>query len=220
MAEDLLTRIRVRADDPRTRTNNFDPGFPARFAPAPEAALSDAVRRLGSPLPAFLARVYLEVGNGGFGPGYGLIGLPGGYTGDEGGSVVDLYESRRAWATDGRGQRWPEAVVPFCEWGCAIYTCVDCHSGAVLTFDPNTSDWDAPAGLAFGQTHPSVRAWFEDWVEGVSLWAKMFEHAPERDATIINPFTRQPFVVRGQRVRRPVSFPNDSPRQAGPANDG
>src|SRR5262245_5632447 len=40
-------------------------------APASEAALDAAEARLGTPLPAFLRRLYAEVANGGFGPGGG-----------------------------------------------------------------------------------------------------------------------------------------------------
>src|SRR3974390_643146 len=34
--------------------------------------------QLGFPLPALLREIYLKVGNGGFGPGCGLVGLEGG----------------------------------------------------------------------------------------------------------------------------------------------
>jgi hypothetical protein len=37
--------------------------------------LAQAEEQLGFALPALLRRIYLEVGNGGFGPGYGLFAL-------------------------------------------------------------------------------------------------------------------------------------------------
>jgi|SRR5579863_3603352 len=78
MADDLIARIRARADDPP---------FPTVSA----SAVADAERRLGFGLPSFLAQVYQEVGNGGFGPGSGVIGLPGGFPSDGGKSIVELY---------------------------------------------------------------------------------------------------------------------------------
>ena len=47
-------------------------------APATPEQLSEAERRLGVELPPLLRRLYLEVANGGFGPGSGLVGVVGG----------------------------------------------------------------------------------------------------------------------------------------------
>ena len=44
--------------------------------PASVDAVEAAERRFGHAFPSLLRRLYLEVGNGGFGPGYGIIGLP------------------------------------------------------------------------------------------------------------------------------------------------
>jgi hypothetical protein len=43
--------------------------LPAPTAPTSVAAIEMAERHLGYPLPRLLRRLYLEVGNGGFGPG-------------------------------------------------------------------------------------------------------------------------------------------------------
>src|SRR6266404_724628 len=34
---------------------------------------------------------------------------------------------------------WPERLVPICNWGCAVYSCVDCSTSEYLmtVFDPN-----------------------------------------------------------------------------------
>ena len=47
----------------------------APLRPAPPAAVAEAEELAGRSLPSLLRRLYLEVGNGGFGPGYGLLGL-------------------------------------------------------------------------------------------------------------------------------------------------
>jgi len=55
----------------------IDPLPPLQAAPI--AAAQEAEQLAGVPLPPLLRRLFLEVGNGGFGPGYGVLGLRGGY---------------------------------------------------------------------------------------------------------------------------------------------
>ncbi|MGH4031337.1 hypothetical protein ACQB60_20655 [Actinomycetota bacterium Odt1-20B] len=58
-------------------------------APATEAAVTEAELVIGFPLPPLLRRLYLEVANGGFGPGEGIVGVRGGAS---------------------QGDRWPQGV--------------------------------------------------------------------------------------------------------------
>src|SRR5262249_21727876 len=74
----LIKAIRERAAHPTLR-NDFAHMFPAELrAPATTAAVDEAERAIGYAFHPFHRRLLTEVGNGGFGPGYGLIGLPGG----------------------------------------------------------------------------------------------------------------------------------------------
>ena len=57
---------------------------------AREDALASDERRLGFRLPLLMKRLYREIGNGGFGPGYGLIGLSGGALDDIGRTAPNL----------------------------------------------------------------------------------------------------------------------------------
>src|SRR5690242_3913384 len=50
----------------------------SELKPADRVGVARDERRLGFTLPALLKRLYAEIGNGGFGPGYGLIGLTNG----------------------------------------------------------------------------------------------------------------------------------------------
>ncbi len=202
MAEDLIARIQDRAADPRTRTDQADIALPPRFPPASGAELARSERRLGFRLPPFLGEVYQQVGNGGFGPGYGLIGLPGGFAHDEGKSIVELYHEYHVDSPDDPSWQWPDGLVPVCDWGCAIFSCVDCHAGSVVTFDPGERPEGAPLKSAFAESHAKVAAWFEDWVNGVSLWDLMYERDPAGDKVITNPFTRKPLVIHKRRLRR------------------
>ena len=86
----LIEAIRDRAARPELR-NDFAHLFGAEVsAPAKTAAVDGAERAIGYALHPFHRRLLTEVGNGGFGPGYGLVGLPGGISDVDGRSLVEL----------------------------------------------------------------------------------------------------------------------------------
>jgi hypothetical protein len=137
----------------------------------PAAAIADierAEQRLNFPLPPLLAALYIQLGNGGFGPE--VIGLLGGAVDENGRSIVELYELMRLSDPTDHTWQWPEKLVPFVDWGCAIKSCIDCSAAPyqVVRFDPNghtdTSSWDD----AFHSESPSLEAWFEGWLNDVS----------------------------------------------------
>jgi hypothetical protein len=75
--------------------------------PASPEAVEEAQVMVGYPLPGLLRRLYLEVGNGGFGPGYGILGVRGGHGDDYGRTAIDLD---RTWGT-------PEGLLAICYLG-------------------------------------------------------------------------------------------------------
>ncbi|MBN1605579.1 MAG: hypothetical protein JW940_03045, partial [Polyangiaceae bacterium] len=122
--------------------------------------VDDAEHELGYPLPPLLRRLYLEVANGGFGPGYGILGLRGGHGVAPTGTAIDLYRRFR------EGEQPPPAsLFPVCDWGCAIASFVDCSdSGAAMWgFDPNLVDDNAHA--LFRQ-EMGLAEWLQLWIEG------------------------------------------------------
>lgn len=127
--------------------------------------IAEAERRLGFPLPELLRELYTSVGDGGFGPGYGFLGLIKPVTiGDFAGeSVVQLYELFRSGDPEDPTWTWPERVLPVLDWGCAIRSCVDCSTSAlqVLRDEPYVSR--VPESLSFEQ-------WLRDWMAGRDLW--------------------------------------------------
>jgi hypothetical protein len=48
------------------------------FPPATEQQIRETEQQLGFPLPPLLRLLYTQIANGGFGPGYGIIGVAGG----------------------------------------------------------------------------------------------------------------------------------------------
>ena len=180
MAEDdaLLVELRRRASNAR------------RVASAAEIASAES--ELGLRLPPFLRRVYAEVADGGFGPDHGLLRLRRGRATDEERGIVETY----AMFTEEPG--WPRMLLPICDWGCAIWSCLDCRSddGSVVT-----SSNDDP----LVDTGHDLRSWLRAWLEGRDLWKEMFE--PGIPAIGVNPFTRKPMALdrRGKPKGRPWS---------------
>ena len=138
----------------------------------PELELAES--SLGFPLPQLLKRLYLEIANGGFGPGYGLMGLVSGFRDDCGDTALESYELRVEPDPAEPGWNWPAGLLPICTWGCAIYSCIDCSKSIgfpMVIFDPNLSaSWDEcliPECDSFDE-------WIAIWAGGGDLWERMY----------------------------------------------
>jgi len=127
-------------------------------------------------LPPILKRLYAEIGSGGFGPGYGLMGLTGGATDDLGYTALESYETRRGDDPDEPDWHWRAGLLPICHWGCAIYSCVDCSKSTfpVVIFDPNVHDAATTWNDSFFDECESFERWIELWARGVNLWDRMY----------------------------------------------
>ncbi len=161
--------------------------------------LAQSESELGFHLPPLLRSVY-SVANGGIGPGYGLLPVA---EGDE--TLAGLYRSFvNSTYTPQPGEPgfdqypWPEKLLPICDWGGAIWSCLDCRSddGPIVT---------ASNGEPFASTGRTLRSWLGAWLAGVDLDAEMFERGPTR--TSINPFTKQPIVLKGHGKPRGTRWP-------------
>jgi hypothetical protein len=138
MNDDLLDRVRARAVDPETRIGSRL-GVRSLPAPASDDCIKKARADLCFDLPEDRCALYSRIANGGYGPAYGLIGLSGGALNLDGFDIVGLYNHYSAAVLDFPQRMWPAGIVPICEWGCAIYVCLDCRTpkSPVITFDPN-----------------------------------------------------------------------------------
>ncbi|MFD6226600.1 SMI1/KNR4 family protein [Streptomyces sp. NPDC060232] len=151
--EQLLEQVAARA-----RHCAHGPGRPGEPLPAPLGAeeIARAEDILGVALPPLLGQLYTCVADGGFGPERGLLPLR---------QALAAYQARRA-----SGWRWPEAVLPVADLGCAVYACVDCRSATaqVLLFDPNTGEPD----LAWSVDAPSLAGWLRGWLDGTAWFCE------------------------------------------------
>jgi hypothetical protein len=162
-------------------------------------------------IPEPLRSIYLQISDGGFGPletsdgslgpgyglGYGLIGVRGGPSPDFG-MLVETYEEMKTGANDAAreendpGLKWKTGVLPFCEWGSNIVSCVDCNDASHRIVQSEHCECEVQ--------HYTLDAFFEMWLAGKSILDA--GGGKQQTAEIINPFTGQKTVVYGARKKK------------------
>jgi len=138
--------------------------------------LANDEARLGFALPPLLKQLFLEFGNGGFGPGYGLIGMTGGAPDDTGKTALEIYLQFRSADEEEPGFCWPQSLLPICHWGCASLSCISCDEQdyPMYIFDPNAHSEETSWKDAFFKEAPAFESWITSWAEGVDLWKKSY----------------------------------------------
>lgn len=142
-----------------------------RQIPNPPASLTDLRRAetlLGFPLPTLLRRIYLEVGNGGVGPGYGLLPL---FTreGEDPHQYLSLVDTTLCYYKDG----WysPKTFLVICDWGCNILSRLDCSRPE---YPVERDGWSGGSGPYDNEQYkpeaPSLRQWLQGWLDGQTLF--------------------------------------------------
>jgi hypothetical protein len=171
---ELVSRVAQRVMARRAR----DPRALIPEPPADEAELAASEQILGFVLSPLLKRLYLEVGNGGWGPGYGLMVLSASELEDEEGSAVAHYLFHRRRTAEDPSWHWPVKLLPICEWGCLIYSCIDCSlpDFPVIAFDTNMLGDGAKWSDAFFPECDSFDEWIELWTEGENLWDRLYAY--------------------------------------------
>ncbi|WP_342722981.1 hypothetical protein AAFG07_27705 [Bradyrhizobium sp. B097] len=153
--EQLISDVCRRASNPATQTDYSKIRVREVGPPATSQSIEATERRLGFSLYRLHCRLLKTVGNGGFGPGDGLIGTADGSLDVDGRSLCELKEAF-----------WPDtevALVPLCDWGDGIWSCLDTATGCVVSC--------SEFGLfSTGQT---LHSWLEKWVAGDNLWLEM-----------------------------------------------
>jgi len=125
---------------------------------------------LGFVLPALLRRLYLEIADGGFGPGSGLLGVQA--------AAARYLELRREPYGPG-GAEWPERLLPLVDQEPGV-DCVDAGSpgGRIVSWDPELVDERRGArgwARSFVDTSPSLGAWLDAWVGSRTFQETMAE---------------------------------------------
>ena len=169
--QDLVQRLQERtADRERATDGGIHPRKP--MPPAAAKALRVAERAIGLKLPDLLRAVYLKVGNGGFGPEYGIAGIKGGAKLD-GYTLETCYQKMLKLEKENPVWRWPLHLLPVANYGCGMWSCVDCayQKLPMVLWDPNNLDadlTDADARLNWGSSFwdqgLSLKTWLEGWL--------------------------------------------------------
>jgi hypothetical protein len=163
---DLVSRVRARAssDEP---TDEGPPGRPAR-PPAGPGSVAKTEAALGHNLPPLLTRLLTEVGNGGFGPDYGLLGIDGGAANEDGRDALALYLVFREPDEQDPHWHWPAGLLPLVHCGCAMFLCVDCTSrrGDIVWFEPNPHEDGQPWDDSFIPLGCDLEQLLESWLAG------------------------------------------------------
>ena len=174
MSKPIIQKVSARALSEQIRADRSDVSSSKIFAPLSADQLAETVREIGFKPSALYVELMQEVGNGGFGPGYGLMGLVGGATNDRGDTAVDLYKVFAQPDPNEPSWKWPQGLLPICHWGCAIYSCIDCtnEEAMVMTWDPNEWEDGTSPTLAICSTEMTLAEWLLAWSDGVNLWEK------------------------------------------------
>ena len=154
MADDIQRRMETPVDD----------GLPA---PADEATVEAVEAVLRLTLPVAMRRVWTEVADGGFGPGYGLLPLA---------RVVKEYGTLRSPGMMPRGREWPAGLLPVLSHDPG-WDCVEASTGRVIGWDPedlSERSSETRFQASFQEVAPSVEAWLDEWLASKT-------HAEQRD---------------------------------------
>ena len=161
----LVERILRLSRDPLLRTSGAESiGAPELDSPVEPEAIAAAEAVLGFKLPELLRQLYLRVGNGGFGPNHGIIGLEDGYPEDLSGACLpELYQYYRELADEKLDfAPWPEKLLPLFVVGCGLVDSVDCSTANYLVVKKDvTTDFE-----------PQVSASMTGWKRGQPRWSR------------------------------------------------
>ena len=110
MTDELLTRVLARASDLATIHDNtkYWTAVPKIHPQASPEQIASTEAAVGFELPQLLKEILVRIGNGGFGPGYGLIGVQGGYADFKGEHLAELGQELGAL---------DRKILPICNWG-------------------------------------------------------------------------------------------------------
>lgn len=164
----FLEQLRARSSDPDRSTDDARRAPARAFPPIGHQAIAQAESRLGLVIPVPLREIYLSVGNGGFGPAYGILGLVGGATNEDGLDAVGVYQRFRQPDPNDHHWRWPTSLLPIGHLGCGMFVCADCATtdAALIWFEPNPHEHSEPWHDAFIPFNISLETWLRHWLDG------------------------------------------------------
>lgn len=185
--DEIIERIKTHIADPEAETDVELELYPPTTLDRVEAA----EKELGFALPPLLKRLYIEVGNGGFGPEYGLAGIDGCGTNKASRDIVTLYRQQEGEEWKQRFPQWPDKMLKIGCLGCGMYAAIDCSTPDynLFLFEPNAYGLkmtDLEKGdLRFANClfpyRSSFNEWLYAWAQGENVALPEEFREPEED---------------------------------------
>jgi hypothetical protein len=192
---DVVLAIRSKISKTPGKPSEIGPPQTVLYPPVSVQQLRLEESRLGFKLPPLLRLLYEEIGNGGFGPGGGLLSIRQiSTTVDQ--TVATLYHQLLASRTK-RGGKWQEGVVPFCQWGDFILSCVDLSNAEtnydppIVRFEPNMPEAATYAylgghlfrGAGLIPERERLSDWFMDWISNREMFHRPYLRRDQEQST-------------------------------------
>ena len=138
------------------------------FSPTSPEEIRTAESAIGFDLPPLLKRIFVEVANGGFGPGYGLCGVAGRGTDEGGNDIVGLFQGQASDHWRSSYPNWPPRILRIAYFGCAMHAAIDCSlpDYPVFLFDPNQEEEDIKFANCLIPFEKDLNSWLYGWALG------------------------------------------------------
>ena len=137
------------------QTVSLGPNSDPEPAPPPcsESQVAAAEAELGFQIPPALRQIYLEVADGGVGPGAGIYNLK---------ELLAKWLEFTREPIGERGQKWPAKLLPFHgdDWD---VTCIDRDNGQLIYWDVEEIDYGG-WNKSFVFEADSLEAWLDQWI--------------------------------------------------------
>ncbi len=172
----VTAKVMQRAANPSLRTDLAQTSGVQIGAPLSLPLVPTLEASLGFGLPQPLLDLFAHVGNGGFGPGYGLMRLaPADRPAFAGNAIavhrfltgIDYIDPNDP---DDPTLAWPPGFLPIVHWGCSMYSVIDCldPAFAVLFWDAERPEADSgkPIRDIIQATGLGFAEWIDRWADG------------------------------------------------------
>jgi hypothetical protein len=171
------------------QTFSLGPKSEPKPAPAPcsEAEVAAAEGELGFAIPPALRQFYVEVADGGVGPGDGIYSLK---------QLVAKWREFTSEPIGERGQKWPAKLLPFHgdDWD---VTCIDRDNGQLIFWDVEEIDYGGWK-KSFVPEADSLEAWLDKWL-GKPTAAEKAQRRAERTPRELRQLTDEDWRVWGEQ---------------------